>query len=111
MACTDPSKRENIIVQDMADKPSEEQVELIADEFAKKISNEYEKLDGKDIDIKSFKNFKPTPCIMPLDIGAKIRKMKNKTSTVPGDVPWKIRTLPLILAKMGHKVKKFWLFS
>ena len=62
MACNDPTKTEKVLVQEISDKTSEEQVELIADVFAE-ISNEYEKLKSSDIDLNDCWNYKFFPAI------------------------------------------------
>ena len=80
---------DRVTVEELADLPSHEQVELIADNFAK-ISNLYQPLKDEDIDIPCFEDSKPHPLFQPHEIHKKIQKMKKKASNVPGDVPWKI---------------------
>ena len=89
MSSIDQTKEEKVVVQDIMDLPSNQQAELIADEFAK-ISNLYDPLKSEDIEMPSQENSKPYPLFEPNQIYEKIRKMKKKASTVCGDIPWKI---------------------
>ena len=78
-----------VTVEELADISSEDQVEIIADKFAQ-ISNLYQPLQDADIQIPSSQNSKETPLFLPHEIHDKIQKMKKKSSSVPGDIPWKI---------------------
>ena len=89
MSNMDSTKEDKVVVQDIMDMPSDQQAEIIADEFAK-ISNLYQPLRSEDIEIPSLENSKPYPLFEPYQIHEKIRKMKKKASTVCGDIPWKI---------------------
>ena len=89
MSSMDPTKEEKVLVEEIIDLPSDQQAEIIADEFAK-ISNLYQPLKTEDIKIPSFANSKPSPLFEPHQMYEKIRKMKKKASTVCGDIPWKI---------------------
>ena len=80
-------KDENICVQELNDLPSQAQAECIADRFAE-ISNLYQPLNLEDVDIPD--ETKPAPLFEPLHIHKKIKSMKKKTSTIFGDIPWKI---------------------
>ena len=80
---------ERIDVEEIADIPSNEQVEAIGDNFAK-ISNSYEPLKDEDINVPSFSNSKPHPLFQPIIVHEKIQKMRKKSSNVPGDIPWKL---------------------
>ena len=80
-------KDENICVQELNDLPSQAQAECIADRFAE-ISNLYQPLNLEDVDIPD--ETKPAPLFEPLHIHKKIKSMKKKTSTILGDIPWKI---------------------
>ena len=76
-------------VHDLMHLSSQDQTEQIADKFAE-ISNMYEPLKSEDIPVPCLDNSKPYPLFEPHQIHQKIQKMKKKTSTVIGDVPWKI---------------------
>ena len=89
MSCDEKAKNEAVYVENLVNFPMDIQAEKIADAFAK-ISNEYEPLEEKDVDISEASNEKPFPYITSFKIHKKIKKMKNKTSTVFGDIPWKI---------------------
>ena len=65
------------------------QAEKIADSFAQ-VSNEYEHLQTRDIDLSEAHNQKPVPWITHQKIYTKVNKMKSKISTVIDDIPWKI---------------------
>ena len=88
MSSVDPTVGENIQVEELNGLSSQEQVESIADNFAE-IANLYEPLDKKDITL-SLDDSKPCPIFEPLQIYNNIMKMKNKSSTVKDDLPWKI---------------------
>ena len=89
MSCDEKAKNKAVFVESLANLPKEVQAEKIADAFAK-VSNEYGRLNEKDVDINEASNEKPFPYITPFKIHKKIKKMKNKSSTVLGDIPWKI---------------------
>ena len=67
---------------------NQEQAEAIANQFGR-IANMYEPLDQNDIKLDN-QNSKPCPLFEPIDVHNKIQKMKKKSSTVKGDVPWRI---------------------
>ena len=69
--------------------PSSDQSEFIADKFAE-ISNHYKPLLKSDIEIPNLCDSEPAPLFEPHQIHQKIQKMKKKTSTVPGDIDWRI---------------------
>ena len=89
MSNLDPTVSDTISVEELEGLSSLEQAETIADQFGK-ISNMYEPVNQKDIDMSKCQNLKPPPLIEPLDVYNKIRKMKKKSSTLKSDVPWKI---------------------
>jgi hypothetical protein len=89
MSSIDPTKQDKVVVQDIMDVPSNQQAEIIADEFAK-MSNLYEPLKSEDVQVPGFENSKPYPLFEPYQIHEKISKMKRKASTVIRDIPWKI---------------------
>ena len=89
MSSIDMTKDEFIQVNELHQLPSSDQSELIADKFAE-ISNQYRPLLRNDIQIPSENESKPAPLFEPYQIHQKIKRMKKKTSTVPGDIDWKI---------------------
>ena len=89
MSNTDPSKDDKLIVEKLMDLPSDQQAEIIADEFVK-ISNLYQPLKTEDIKIPTSGDSEPVPLFEPYQIYEKISKMKRKSSTVFGDIPWRV---------------------
>ena len=76
----------DIVVQELVGLPSEEQAELIADQFTA-VSNLYEPLQTSDIDIENIFDDRPPPEINPYLVYLKIKSIKKKTATVIGDIP------------------------
>ena len=89
MSEVDPTKEEQVSVHKLMGISSQDQAEQIADEFAS-ISNLYQPLKSEDLQMPSTKDSKPLPLYEPLDIYNKIKSIKKKCSTVPGDIPWRI---------------------
>ena len=89
MSCDEKNRADDVYVESIASFPMKAQAEMIADRFAE-VSNEYESLKYEDIDISKASNAKPFPWIAAGKINNKIKKMKTKTSTVIGDIPWKV---------------------
>ena len=89
MSTINQTKDEEIIVEQIKNETSQKQAEIIADQFAS-ISNLYQPLKTEDIDIPSDVNSEPVPLFEPMQIYEKIKSMKKKASTVPGDIPWRI---------------------
>ena len=89
MSTDDKTKCDKVNVLSLTDLPPNAQAEKIADSFAK-VSNEYQPIKSEDIDFSQATNCKPLPWITLEKIRQKIKKMKSKTSTVIGDIPWKI---------------------
>ena len=89
MSTDDKTKCDKVNVLSLTDLPPNAQAEKIADSFAK-VSNEYQPIKSEDIDVIQATNCKPLPWITLEKIRQKIKKMKSKTSTVIGDIPWKI---------------------
>ena len=89
MSCDEKNRNENVYVESLANLPMDVKAERIADSFVK-VSNEYEALKDEDVDINKATNTKPSPYITAYKIHKKIKKMKTKTSTILGDIPWKI---------------------
>ena len=90
MSTLDQTKDNKVIVQKLIGVPSKSQAEQIADQFAS-ISNLYEPLKSEDIEIPGeTSDSQPLPIYEPIEICEKIKSMKKKSSTVPGDIPWKI---------------------
>ena len=89
MSTLDQQKDDCISVEQFKGETSQNQAEIIADQFAS-ISNLYKPLDPDDIEIPDVEESAPHPLYEPLEIYEKIASMKKKASTVPGDVPWRI---------------------
>ena len=89
MSNLDPTKEDKVLVEQLMGLPSSVQAELIADQFAA-ISNEYDPLNSDEIDIPNLSTSKACPLFEPFQVYQKIVKMKKKSSTVQGDIPWRI---------------------
>ena len=89
MSKIDTTKGETVQVQELMNLPSSAQAEIIADHFAE-ISAQYQPLDASDITIPEQDFSKPLPLFEPFQIHTKISKMKKKSATIEGDIPWKI---------------------
>ena len=89
MSSIDEHLEEKVLVEDLIDVPSDAQVELIADKF-EEISKNYEPLLKENVSIPNKEDSKPLPLFEPYEIWKKITKMKKKSTTVKGDIPWKI---------------------
>ena len=89
MSSIDPTRDEKICVEKLEELSSMDQAEFIADSFAE-ISNAYQPLKREDISIPDVGDSKPCPLFEPFEIYEKIRKMKKKSSTVLGDLPWRV---------------------
>jgi len=83
------AKTEEPIVQSFTGLPDEKQAEQIADQFSE-ISNSYGALKNDDINLDEVTNTKPYPCIEPYFVQLKIKEMKNKSATIPGDILIKV---------------------
>ena len=82
-------QKDEVVVQELAGLPVEEQVENIADKFSE-ISNLYNPLKREDIAFQQISNKKDPPRVEPYDILRQIKKSKMKASTVTGDIPMKL---------------------
>ena len=89
MSSVDPTHDDKVLVEELMHLPSSDQAEVIANKFAE-ISNLYEPLRSEDILIPDVENSKPVPLFEPFQIYEKIQKMKKKTSSVHGDIPWRV---------------------
>ena len=89
MSCDNQTVSGQVYVESLSNLSTSTQAEKIADSFAK-VSNEYLPLKSEDIDLNQAANVKPFPWITPSKIHQKIHKMKSKTATVIGDIPWKV---------------------
>ena len=89
MSCDNQTVSGQVYVESLSNLSTSTQAEKIADSFAK-VSNEYLPLKSEDIDLNQAANVKPFPWITPSKIHQKIQKMKSKTATVIGDIPWKV---------------------
>ena len=75
-------------VLSIKDLPNQIQAETMADEFSA-ISNLYQPLNEDDITIES-SNKAPIPLMTPYFVHQKIKKMKNNSATMKGDIPVKV---------------------
>ena len=89
MSSIDPTHEEYPQVTELVDLPSSDQAECIADKFAE-ISQMYEPLKAEDIKIPDSSHSKPPPLFEAYQIHEQISKMKRKSSTIEGDIPWTI---------------------
>ena len=89
MTSHDQARSEVPIVQSLKEMPIQSQAEEIANQFAA-ISNLYEPLQCEDICMDGILNEKPYPCMEPYFVHQQIKKMKNNTATVKGDIPVKV---------------------
>ena len=87
MSQLDPTKSNDIDVEELQNLPHPAQAEAIADSFAK-IANLYDPLKTEDIEIPS--DDRSLPLFEAHEVWMKIKSMKKKKSTVKGDIPWKI---------------------
>ena len=87
MSQLDPTKSNDIDVEELQNLPHPAQAEAIADSFAK-IFNLYDPLKTEDIEIPS--DDRSLPLFEAHEVWMKIKSMKKKKSTVKGDIPWKI---------------------
>jgi hypothetical protein len=78
-----------VFVQQLQGDSSKVQAEKIADQFSS-ISNLYQPLNSDDVEIPKTDESAPHPLFEPYQIYEKIKSMKKKASTVPGDVPWRV---------------------
>ena len=85
MTSHDQARSEVPIVQSLKEMPIQSQAEEIANQFAA-ISNLYEPLQSEDICMDGILNEKPYPCMEPYFVHQQIKKMKNNTATVKGDI-------------------------
>ena len=84
----DQRKSETFHVDEISDMTDEEQVEAIASAFSK-ISNEYEPVNRKEIDIPPH-NPSTLPQFKPYQVRRHLEKIKANKSTAKGDIPAKI---------------------
>ena len=87
MSQLDPTKSNDIDVEELQNLPHQAQAEAIADSFAE-IANLYDPLKKEDIEIPS--DDRSLPLFEAHEVWLKIKSMKKKKSTVKGDIPWKI---------------------
>ena len=88
MSSYDQLKTEQVNVENICDLTDKEQVEIIAENFAK-ISNEYDPVDPGQITLDP-SNDKPMPIIEPYEVFEYLKKIKTNTATVKDDVPAKL---------------------
>ena len=87
MSGIDQTKEDRVIVQQLLGDCNKVQAEKIADQFAS-ISNLYQPLNSDDVEIPKTDESASHPLFEPYQIYEKIKSMKKKASTVPGDVTW-----------------------
>ena len=89
MSQVNSKETDNVQIQNVMHLPSSTQAELIADKYAQ-ISNEYAPLKMEDIEIPNIIDSKPYPLFEPFEIHKRISKIKNKKSSILGDIPWRV---------------------
>ena len=88
MSSHNSAKNEECEILSLVGLPNQTQAEVIADEFSA-VSNLYEPLNKDDISIQST-NEKPVPIMTPYLVHQRIKKLKNNSSTLKGDLPAKV---------------------
>ena len=88
MSSHNSAKNEECEILSLVGLPNQTQAEVIADEFSA-VSNLYEPLNKDDISTQS-KNEKPVPIMTPYFVHQRIKKLKNNSSTLKGDLPAKV---------------------
>ena len=83
-----PGHAENVIVDEIAHLPQEDQANIIAEKFAS-IQNEYSALKAGDIDIPEFSDSE-IPQFAVSDVWQLLAKLPTNKATVPGDFPAKL---------------------
>jgi hypothetical protein len=84
----DQHQDDELTVENIKDFTNDEQVELIADKFAK-VANEYDQPEKENIDIPAFTE-EEIPVISEQDVEETIAALDVTKSNVEGDVPAKI---------------------
>ena len=84
MTSHDQLKSEVVLVQEICRLSSQDQAELIADNFSK-ISNQYEEIDPDKIHLNP-ENDKPPPKFQAYQVYEFMRKIRTNTSTVKDDI-------------------------
>ena len=84
----DQFKSEELVVETIKDFTTQKQAELIADKFAS-VSQEYEKLDEKDIKVPFFSE-SDIPEVSLDEVISTLEKLDSNKSNVKEDVPAKI---------------------
>ena len=89
MSTIDQTKDEKILIQQFKSETNQDQAKIIADQF-ESISKLYKPLQSENIEIPNIQDSAPYPLFEAHEIYEKINSMKKKSSTVPGDIPWRI---------------------
>ena len=89
MSQLDPTKGNDVEIEELQNLSIPAQAEAIADNFDK-IANLYDPLKKEDIEIPEDAQSRTLPLYEPHQIWEKIKSMKKKKSTVKGDIPWRI---------------------
>ena len=84
----DQHKSDPVVVESIKHLTDKEQVEVIADKFAK-VSQEYEPLKTEDIEVPEFHE-SSIPSFKPCQVKSKLEKLKTNKSVPPNDIPTKI---------------------
>ena len=88
MTSYDTLKSEEVMVDSICGLSNKEQVEKIAENFAK-ISNSYDPINPSNISTKQ-ENEKSTPKLEAFQVYQYLKKIKTNTSTVKDDIPAKL---------------------
>ena len=88
MTSHDQLKTEQVNIESISHLSDQEQVELIADNFAT-VSNEYDPIDPDQICLNP-ENDKPAPVIEAHEVYEYLRRIKTNTATVKDDIPARI---------------------
>ena len=88
LASYEVHKREDLIVSDINHLSEKEQVELIADSFAK-IQNEYQPINQKQIKLPKYSEL-DVPCFSINEVWLEIIKLNPKKACIKGDIPSKV---------------------
>ena len=81
MSSYDQIREGNVNVEELADLPSKEQADKIADNFAS-VSNEYQALQTDEINIDEAENTTPCPVLEQHQVYEFLKHIKTNTATV-----------------------------
>ena len=89
MSATENVKDDHVHVEELSGVHAKDQVEIIANKFAE-ISAQYDPLNRENIVMPNPDPSSPPPLFEPYHVYQKIKEMKKKSSTVHGDLPWRL---------------------